>query len=107
MTKYYYNVYLKVNRSITKLLIKPTTPEQAKINARNGTGIANSLHCKSLAFDINLFDSNGDYLEDAQSHKQFGEFWESLNPANRWGGNFKDKNGKPFPDGNHYERNEK
>ena len=83
------------------------TPEQAEINARKGTGIINSLHCKRLAFDINLFDADGNYLEDAASHKQFVEFWESLHPANRWGGNFKDKNGKPFPDGNHYERNEK
>jgi hypothetical protein len=83
------------------------TPEQAALYESQGKGIKNSLHCKRLAFDINLFDASGNFLESAESHRQFGEFWESLHPMNRWGGNFKNKDGKPFVDANHYERNEK
>jgi hypothetical protein len=36
MTKQYYNVYLKGKRSITEVLIKATSPEQAK-----------SIYCKN------------------------------------------------------------
>ncbi|MBG5987156.1 M15 family peptidase, partial [Proteus vulgaris] len=30
------------------------TPEQAKLNAKSGTGIKNSLHTQRLAVDFNL-----------------------------------------------------
>lgn len=83
------------------------TAEQAEIYAKEGKGIKNSLHCQRLALDINLFDADGKFLEDADSHRQFGIYWEFLNPVNRWGGNFKKPDGKPFVDANHYERNEK
>lgn len=83
------------------------TPEQAKLNAQQGKGIEHSLHCDRLAIDINLFDPHGTYIEGAKAHEQFGLYWESLSPFNRWGGKFKDKNGNAFPDANHYERNEK
>ena len=32
------------------------TPEQAEIYAKEGKGIKDSLHCKRLAVDLNLFD---------------------------------------------------
>jgi len=32
------------------------TNEQAEIYAKQGKGIINSLHCKKLAIDLNLFD---------------------------------------------------
>jgi len=70
------------------------TPEQAALNAKKGIGIVNSLHCKRLAIDLNLF-KEGVYLSDTESHRPFGEWWEALDPHNRWGGRFKD--------GNHYE----
>lgn len=54
----------------------------------------NSLHYEGLAMDIDLYDECGCYLSDTASHKQFGEFWESLNPLCSWGGHFND--------GNHY-----
>ena len=42
---------------------------------------------------------------DSMAHKPFGEFWESLHPDCRWGGNW-DKDNNPFEfgenDGNHY-----
>ena len=59
-------------------------------------GAKNSLHKEKTAIDIDLF-LDGKYLEDTESHRQFGEFWKSLSPRNRWGGDF--RNG----DGNHYE----
>lgn len=71
------------------------TQEQAALNAKSGAGISNSLHTKRLAVDMNLF-KDGEWLQDSESHKQFGIFWLTLHPLNRWGGNFKK------PDGNHY-----
>lgn len=76
------------------------TPEQAKLYAKQGKGIVNSLHCKRLAIDINLFSPQGILLSTTNDHEMFGKYWESLNPANRWGGRFIRQ------DGNHYERNE-
>lgn len=76
------------------------TAEQAEIYAKSGKGIKNSLHCKRLAIDLNLFNDKNEFLTETKDHEQFGIFWESLHPANRWGGRF------TKPDGNHYERNE-
>jgi len=76
------------------------TKEQAELYAAQGKGIKNSLHCKRLAIDINLFNPQGEFLSKSEDHTLFGEYWESLSPLNRWGGRFK------RVDGNHYERNE-
>jgi len=73
------------------------TPEQAALNAANGIGIKNSLHCKRLAVDLNIF-RQGIYLSNTEAYTPFGEYWESLDPLNRWGGRFKD--------GNHFEMRE-
>jgi hypothetical protein len=67
------------------------TKEQAELNAKNGTGIANSLHCMCLAADLNLF-KDGVYLTKTEDHRPLGEYWESLGGS--WGGR--------FGDGNHY-----
>lgn len=73
------------------------TPEQAEIYAKEGKGIVNSLHCKRLALDINLF-LGGVYHIDYGDYKIFGEYWKSLHPFNRWGGDF-----HPLIDSNHFE----
>ncbi len=73
--------------------------EQAEIYAKEGKGIVDSLHCKRLAIDINLF-KDGVYIEDAEQYKHFGIFWEKLSPTNRGGYAFK------RADSNHFERNE-
>jgi hypothetical protein len=56
----------------------------------------NSCHYIRLAIDLNLFDKDYHYLEDTETHRPFGEFWKTLDPGCRWGGNFRK------PDGNHY-----
>ncbi len=73
------------------------TPEQAAIYAKEGKGIKNSLHCQRLALDINIFSPAGEYLSQTSDYKIFGDFWETLNPLNRWGGVFS------RADGNHFE----
>lgn len=74
--------------------------EQAAIYAKEGKGIKDSLHCKRLAIDINLF-KDGKYLDDAKHYEQFSIYWENLSPCNRSGYNFKKV------DANHFERNDK
>lgn len=71
--------------------------EQAEIYAKQGKGILNSLHCKKLAIDINLFDAAGQYLSDSKHYKDLAVYWDSLHPHNRSGINFK------RVDGNHFE----
>ena len=74
------------------------TPEQAAIYAQQGKGIEHSLHTLRLAIDFNLFNSQGQYVTDKQSYEPFGTYWKSLNPSNRWGGDF-----AHLVDSNHFE----
>lgn len=71
------------------------SPETAALNAKKGSGIANSLHTQRLAIDLNLF-LNGKYLTTTEDHRIFGEWWEAygvkLGLPLRWGGRFKDSN---------------
>jgi len=69
------------------------SPEEAARLASLGKGIANSLHISRLAIDVNLF-RNGRYLSSTESHRELGEWWETVHPLARWGGR--------FGDGNHY-----
>lgn len=77
------------------------TEEQAKIYAKQGKGIIDSLHCKRLAIDLNIFSPSGTYLIDSELYKPFGIFWENLHPDNVWGGRWAKR-----PDGNHFQMNE-
>ncbi len=54
-----------------------------------------SQHYKGLAADLNLF-LDGIYITSTEGHKSLGDYWESLDDLNRWGGRYED--------GNHYER---
>jgi hypothetical protein len=80
------------------------TPEQAKWNAERGIGIVNSLHCDRLAVDL-LLSKDGVWLKGRESYIPFGQYWESLHPLNRWGGdwNNNDVEDKSDTDANHYE----
>lgn len=71
------------------------TPEQAALNAKSGSGISNSLHTKRLAIDLNLF-KDGVFLTTTDAHRPLGNYWKTLDPEARWGGDFSK------PDGNHY-----
>ncbi|WP_288446415.1 M15 family metallopeptidase [uncultured Serratia sp.] len=70
------------------------TPDQARLNAQSGKGIANSLHTQRLAVDFNLF-IDGQYQTQTEAYLPLGEYWESLGGS--WGGRFKSR-----PDGNHF-----
>lgn len=64
-----------------------------QMGEKKGYGQASSNHKIKLAIDLNLF-KNGKYLDKTEDHAPLGAYWESLNPACRWGGRFQD--------GNHY-----
>jgi hypothetical protein len=66
-----------------------------------------SEHVNRLAVDFNFF-INGVLTYDFWDIKILGDYWESLDPLNRWGGDF-NKTGKPdgFVDTPHFERNRK
>lgn len=64
------------------------TKEQAQWDATNHIGIVNSVHCERLAVDFMLFKS-GIYLTEPAAYQPLGEFWKSLHPSCRWGGDFK------------------
>lgn len=75
--------------------------EQALANAASGAGIATSLHLLCLAIDLKLF-INGIYQTSSEPYKPLGDKWKSLHQLCRWGGDFRDKNGQPKPDGDHF-----
>lgn len=80
------------------------TPEMCEIYAKRGTGIRKSQHAVRLAVDLLLF-KDGVWITDTESYRPFGAFWCSLDPLNRWGGDW-DKDGVADPgenDGNHFE----
>ena len=69
--------------------------EQAAANAASGKGIANSLHTKRLAVDLNLFVES-QYQTQSEAYRPLGIYWKGLHPLCRWGGDFSK------PDGNHF-----
>lgn len=77
------------------------TPEQAILDYHKGIGIKDSMHCKRLAIDLNLFDAHGTFLVHEKDYEPFGTYWESLSPNNRAGVFF-----STGPDSDHFERHE-
>ncbi|MDD3466639.1 MAG: M15 family metallopeptidase [Campylobacterales bacterium] len=64
------------------------TEAQQSIYLKEGKSkTSNSMHLKRLAIDLNFF-VNGALSYDKTVLSSVGAFWESLNPKNRWGGNF-------------------
>ena len=65
-------------------------------------------HGDRLAHDFNFFQkSNGtfEWVTDRKRLQWIGDFWKALDPdRNKWGGEYKDKNGKPFEDTFHFAR---
>ena len=63
----------------------------------------NSNHRKRLAIDLNIF-KDGSYITNKLMLQHIGDYWESLSPENKWGGNFVDSKGSSYEDTPHFER---
>lgn len=61
-------------------------PELAALYAKQGRGIAHSLHIRRLALDLNVMD--GASFANGSHYKALGDYWKSLDPLARWGGDF-------------------
>lgn len=82
------------------------TREQQLLYLQTGKSkTMNSNHLKRLAVDFNFF-INGNLTYDWNVVKTLGDFWETLHPLNRWGGDW-NKNDKKdgFIDAPHFEMN--
>jgi len=81
------------------------TEEQQKIYVSTGKSkTMDSGHLKRLAIDFNVF-FKGQLTYDWETIKVLGDYWESLSPQNRWGGDFnKNKKKDGFIDSPHFER---
>ena len=78
------------------------TKEQEAIYVKEGKSkTMNSNHLRRLAIDFNFF-INGELLYRHPLISLLGNYWESLDPLNNWGGHF-----YHFYDGGHFERNVK
>jgi len=76
------------------------TAEQQAIYVQKGLSkTQNSNHLRRLAVDLNFF-IDGKLVQSKQEIQPLGDFWQSLNPKNRWGGNF-----TTILDTPHFERN--
>lgn len=76
------------------------TAEQQAIYYKTGRSkTMDSNHLKRLAIDLNFF-KDGVLCYDMNALKVVGQYWESLDQKNRWGGNFKSIKDVP-----HFERN--
>jgi hypothetical protein len=80
--------------------------EMQEIYVRTGRSkTMNSQHIKKLAIDLNLI-VNGK-LATREQIKPLGEWWEALDPANRWGGSWRglvESKKSRFIDAPHFER---
>lgn len=70
-------------------------PETAALYAKQGRGIANSLHCDRLAIDL-ILRRGAAVLTRSEDYAEVGNYWESLHADARWGGRFM------RPDGGHF-----
>lgn len=80
------------------------TPEQQDIYIKNGKSkTKNSYHLKRLAIDLNFFKPSikNEFVLTMEkiNLQKIGDYWESLNPKNSWGGNW-----SSFLDTPHFER---
>jgi len=57
------------------------------VKSRKLSKTLRSLHADRLAIDFNFF-IDGELTYDHDKIKPLGDYWESLDPNNKWGGNF-------------------
>ena len=60
-------------------------------NNGKANGILHSVHCDRLAEDKQIF-KDGAWLKDEAPYRELGNFWRTLHPLCRWGGDFRDPN---------------
>jgi len=90
------------NSLVAKTFIIAIAPDGTKEkfpDAVGGVGKSQSQHLKSLADDWYIWKDGADVTEIMS--KPLGDYWKSLDPLNRFGGDFV----HPRPDWYHYERN--
>jgi len=85
----YFNGYTLETKDNSLELVKTTKKSKTM----------NSLHLKRLAVDFNFF-IGGELTYEKEMLQEVGDYWESLDVKNRWGGNF-----NSFCDTPHFERN--
>lgn len=82
------------------------TMEQQEIYLKTGRSkTRDSQHLKRMAIDFNIFKDGK--LCSRDDIKPLGDYWESLNHLNRWGGNWRglvDSGKSNFVDSPHFER---
>ena len=62
------------------------TSEQEQLYVNEGrSNTMNSNHLRRLAIDLN-FIQGGQIIYAKDILQKYGDYWESLNPTNRWGG---------------------
>jgi peptidoglycan L-alanyl-D-glutamate endopeptidase CwlK len=75
------------------------TLEQQQIYIKTGRSkTMNSLHLKRCAIDLNFF-IDGKLTYDVKTLTPLGQYWESLNSKNQWGGFW-----RSFKDVPHFQR---
>lgn len=67
----------------------------AKIYAAEGIGVKDSIHEVGLGVDIQIY-KDGFWLKDTADYEFAGVFWKLLGVDNKWGGDFKRKDGNHF-----------
>ena len=70
-------------------------PELAEQYCQHGKGSLHSLHCCKLAMDLNVF-TDGKLLQTKADWLPIGNYWKSLDPECRWGGDFTGKTAGDF-----------
>jgi hypothetical protein len=76
------------------------TSEQEQLYVNEGrSNTMNSNHLRRLAIDLN-FIQGGQIIYAKDILQKYGDYWKSLNPTNRWGGEF-----STIYDPGHFERN--
>jgi hypothetical protein len=74
--------------------------EMQQIYLKQGkTTVSRSYHQDKLAIDLNFFHPENGLTYKKKDLQEIGDFWESLNELNSWGGNW-----SSFLDTPHFER---
>lgn len=90
---YFYGKKVKKVDDVDDLVLVPTNKKSWTLHSK---------HLQRLAIDLNFFELvNGKPVltYDKAKLQVFGDYWESLSPLNKWGGNWKN------PDTPHFQKN--